>query len=171
MRRLFQWGCLGMMSLAAGACNSATDESAPEQAATQTTNETEAEHGHSHEGGDELVWAREGMEHNEYILNLGHHGVRVLAGHDLESAVSIQRNGTDVDDAEVFISLLSVEDEQTLAKEVGTIYEPKTDAEPAHYAQGKLPVPEGLERIIIRYRIKFPQPSSEKTFDVPVTVD
>ena len=171
MRRLFQWGLLGIVSLVVGACNSATDESAPEQTATQTTNETEAEHGHSHEGDDELVWPREGLEHNGYTLNLGHHGVRVLAGHDLEPAVSIQRDGTDVDDAEVFISLISIDDKQTLAKEVSTIYEPKTDTEPAHYAQGKLPVPEGSERIIIRYRIKFPQASSEETFDVPVTVD
>ena len=171
MRRLFQWGCLGMMSLAAGACNSATDESAPEQAVTQTTNETEAEHGHSHEGDDELVWPREGLEHNGYTMNLGHHGVRILGGHDVEPAVAIQRDGIDVNDAEVFVSLISVEDKQVLAKEIGTIYEPKTDAEPAHYAQGKLLVPEGFERVIIRYRIKLPQESSEVMFEVEVTVD
>ncbi|MCH7687230.1 MAG: hypothetical protein IH899_11195, partial [Planctomycetes bacterium] len=68
-------------------------------------------------------------------------------------------------------SLISVEEKQVLVEEVGTIYEPKTDAEPAHYAQGILLVPEGLERVIIRYRIKLPQESREVTFDEAVTVD
>lgn len=171
MRRFFLMGLLGVMALVVGACSSAPDESAPEPPAKTNTNQTEADHGHTHEGGDELIWAMEGLEHAGYILNLGHHGIRVLAGHNVEPAVSIQRDGTDVDDAEIFISLVSVDDNQTLAEEKGTIYEPKTDAEPAHYAQGKLAVPEGLERVIIRYRIKFPQDGSEETFNVPVTVD
>jgi hypothetical protein len=171
MRRLFQWGLWGIVSVVVGACNSTTDESASKQPAKKNANETEAEHGHSHTGGDELVWPKKDLEHAGYTLNLGHHGIRVLAGHDVEPAVSIQRDGTDVADAKVFISLISVEDEQVIAEEVSTIYEPKTDSEPAHYAQGKLSVPEGPGRVIIRYRITFPQAGSEETFNVEVTVD
>lgn len=171
MKRFFQGGLLMIVSLVVGACSSTVDESPPKQDANEITNDAEDEHGHSHEGGDELVWIGEPREHNGYTLKLGHHGIRVLAGHDVEPAVSIQREGADVEDAEVFISLISVEEEQTLADEVSTVYEPKTDAEPAHYAQGKLPVPEGAERVVIRYRIKFPQENSDVTFDEPVTVD
>lgn len=166
-------GFLAVLSLAIGGCGSATSETSPDQATKQTTasDDAEKDHGHSHEGGDALVWNQEGLEKNGFSISLGHHGIRVLGGHAVEPAISITREGKAVADAKVFNSLISIEGEKVLAEEVATVYEPETEEEPSHYAQGALQVPEGLERVIIRYRIILPGDAVEVSFDDAVTVD
>lgn len=171
MNQMFRIVPLGLFALLMAGCGSAENETVPTQVGQQSSEETEKEHGHSHEGGDALVWTREKIEHKGFSITLGHHGHRVLAGRKVEPAVAILRDGTDIADAKVFNSLVSVDDDKVLAEEVATVYEPKTDAEPAHYAQGGLNVPEKLERVIIRYRILLPGDAGEVKFDESVTVD
>ncbi len=126
---------------------------------------------HAHEGDDVLFWQREGIEAHGYELRLGHHGINIHAGHRLEPAVSITRGGEPVADAQVFNSLVSSDGQQVLAAEVATVYEPTTDEEPAHYAQGGLDVPEGIDRVTIHYRVVFPGDTGEVSYDVSVMLE
>jgi len=125
---------------------------------------------HSHsEGPDEtLVWKSE-LDEAGYKISLGHHGVLLLAGSQVEPAVQVTRDGAPVADAQVFSTLLD-EDGDVLAEEVATVYEPPAGEEPAHYAQGKLKIPPGTRAAKFRFRIVLPEGKGERTFDVPVTV-
>ncbi len=126
--------------------------------------------GHTHEGDDALFWQREGIEHEGYVIKLGHHGLKVYADHDLEPAVSVTRDGEPVTDAKVFNSLVAADRKTVLAAEVATVYEPATDEEEAHFAQGELKVPGDVSRVIIRYRIELPG-GSEYQHDVKVEAE
>jgi len=128
-----------------------------------------AGHGHSHAGDDALVWRQEVSEQG-YRFALGHHGKTLRAGHEVEPAVQITREGLPVAKAEVFNSLLAADGSTVLAAEVATVYEPPSADEPAHYAQGALRLPAGAERVAIRFRIVLPEGRGERTFDVPVDV-
>lgn len=127
-------------------------------------------HGHSHGEDDALVWEGDPEMVDGLTILLGHHGKQLHAGKEVEPAVSITRDGKPVSNAKVFNSLLSGDGETVLAEEVATIYEPTTDEEPAHYAQGGLAIPKGAKKVIIRFRIEVPG-SDSATFDVPVAVD
>ncbi|MEX2306102.1 MAG: hypothetical protein WD738_00820 [Pirellulales bacterium] len=124
---------------------------------------------HSHGDDDALVWRKEISEQG-YDIALGHHGVLLLAGDDVEPAVQVTRAGKPVADAQVFNVLLDADGQTVLAKEVATVYEPPTGDEPTHYAQGALKIPAGTRQAIIRYRIVLPEGKGEHTFDVPVAV-
>ncbi len=126
-------------------------------------------HSHSHAGDDALVWRKEISEQG-YAIALGHHGKTLEAGHDVEPAVQITREGQPVADAQVFNSLLAADGLTVLVKEVATVYEPPTSDEPAHYAQGALKIPADKQPLIIRYRIVLPA-GGERSFDVPVTIE
>lgn len=128
-----------------------------------------AGHGHSHGDDDALVWEGEPKEHAGLVIKLGHHGKHLHAGEKVEPAVSITRGGEAVADAKVFNALLSA-DGKELAKEVATVYEPATEDEPAHYAQGALAIPRGVSKVVIRFRI-VPAGADAVEFDVPVTVE
>lgn len=127
-------------------------------------------HTHSHTGDDALTWRREGIRHQGYQFALGHHGEDLHAGHAVEPAVGITRDGKPVADAQVFNSLLAADGQTVLAKESRTVYEPPTADEPAHYAQGNLTVPRDVDRLVIRYRIVLPRGDGETSYDVPVEV-
>lgn len=127
-------------------------------------------HGHAHGEDDALVWVGEPREHAGTTIQLGHHGRHLHAGQKVEPAVSITRDGEPVSDAKVFNSLLSADGETVLAKEVPTIFEPTTEEEPAHYAQGALAIPEDVTNVVIRFRIVLPG-GEPQTFDVPVKVE
>ena len=126
-------------------------------------------HGHSHGEDDALVWEVD-KDHAGLLIRLGHHGKQLHAGQEIEPAVSITRNKADVSDAKVFNSLVTAGGETVLAKEVPTVYEPPTDAEPAHYAQGALTIPKDATAVAIRFRI-VPNGGEEVTFDVPISVE
>lgn len=127
-------------------------------------------HSHSHGDDDALVWRGEPRDHVGLKIQAGHHGRTLHAGKSVEPAVSITRDGQVVSDARVFNSLLSADGRTVLAKEVGTVFEPATKDEPAHYAQGALSIPKDVETVVIRYRVAIPD-VDEVTFDVPVTVE
>lgn len=125
--------------------------------------------GNFQETDDSLVWEGEPKEHAGLTIKLGHHSKLLHAGQEVEPAVSITRDGADVSDAKVFNALFSADGKAELAKEVATVYEPKTEEEPAHYAQGALAIPKDVAKVIIRFRI-VPANGEPLTFDVPVGV-
>lgn len=127
-------------------------------------------HGHSHGEDDALVWEGDPVEHSGTTILLGHHGKHLHAGEEVEPAVSIVRDGEPISDAKVFNALLSADGETVLAKEVATVFEPTTEEEPAHYAQGGLAIPKDVKKVVIRFRIVLPGEEA-KTFDVPITVE
>ncbi|MHC4880164.1 MAG: hypothetical protein ACYTGL_27255 [Planctomycetota bacterium] len=127
-------------------------------------------HGHSHGENDALVWEGGPVEHSGTTILLGHHGKHLHAGEEVEPAVSIVRDGKPVSDAKVFNALVSADTQTVLAKEVATVYEPTTEEEPAHYAQGGLAIPKDVKKVVIRFRIVLPGEDA-KTFDVPVAVE
>ncbi|MEO1984050.1 MAG: hypothetical protein ABGZ23_24890 [Fuerstiella sp.] len=130
----------------------------------------EEAHGHSHGEDDALVWEGEPEEHADFVIKLGHHGKHLHAGEEVEPAVSITRDGKAVSDAKVFNALFSEDGKTELAKEVATVYEPTTNEEPAHYAQGGLAIPKGVTKVVLRFRI-VPSGADAVTFDVPITVE
>lgn len=129
-----------------------------------------AGHSHSHTGDDALVW-RKKVDEQDFRIALGHHGLILRAGHEVEPAVQITRRGRPVADAQVFNALLAANGRTVLVAEVATVYEPPTTEEPAHYAQGALRLPVNAQRVAIRYRIILPEGRGEQTFDVPVNVE
>jgi hypothetical protein len=126
-------------------------------------------HVHSHGPDDALVWLKE-ISEQDYKIALGHHGVILFAGGKVEPAVQITSGEEPVADAQVFNALLAADGKVVLAEEVATAYEPPTDDEPSHYAQGGLKIPSGTRQMVIRYRIVLPEGKGEHTFDVPVAV-
>jgi hypothetical protein len=109
---------------------------------------------HVHAHDDVLFWQREGIEHEDALVSLGHHGAHIHAGEELEPAVSVTRDGQPVADARVWFSLVDQQGNEAAGPAAAT-YEPPTDEEPAHYAMAKLLVPGDAARIAIRYRVEL----------------
>ena len=128
-------------------------------------------HAHSHEGDDALVWVSENIEHEGYLLALGHHGKQLHAASFVEPAVSITREGAAVADAKVYTGLISADGMQVIRQEAATVYEPESEDEPAHYAQVKLHLPKGSKQFLIRFRIVLPGAENELTRDITIEVD
>lgn len=127
-------------------------------------------HSHSHSGDDALVWEGEPKQFAGMTIKLGHHGAHLHAGEEVEPAVSITKDGKPVDNVKVFNALITKDGSEVLAKEVGTVYEPETSEEPAHYAQGGLKIPADAKAVAIRFRI-VPAEGDPVTYDVPITVE
>lgn len=115
----------------------------------------EGGNGHSHGDDDALIWQRADLEHEGYLISLGHHGEHLHAGDDVEPAVMITKEESPVADAMVFVTLLNAAGENVITEEQATTYEPPTDAEPAHYAQAIVKVPADATEVMLRYRIRF----------------
>ena len=149
------------------------DDGTGDQTAVEppTGEQPAAGHPHSHEGGDALVWVDDDIEHEGFVLGLGHHGKHLHAAAFVEPAVSITRDGTAVADAKVFNSLVAADGMEVIREEIPTIYEPETEDEPAHYAQGKLHLPKGSAQFIIRFRIELPGVEDELTRDITIDVE
>jgi hypothetical protein len=127
-------------------------------------------HGHSHGDDDALVWRGEPRQHAGLEIKLGHHGKKLHGGKEVEPAVSITRGGQPVSDAKVFNALVAKDGTTVLVREVATTYEPTTDEEPAHYAQGGLIIPKGTTEAIVRFRI-VPAAGDATTFDMVIPVE
>ncbi|MFN3159203.1 MAG: hypothetical protein ACE37I_07800 [Rubinisphaera brasiliensis] len=128
------------------------------------------QHGHAHGEDDALVWKDTPKTHEGLRIILGHHGKHIHAGEELEPAVSITRDGKDVGDIQVFNSLLSSDGNAVLAQEVATVFEPETDDEIAHYAQGGLQIPAGARQVLVRFRI-VPNGGEEVVYDLPIQLE
>ena len=127
--------------------------------------------GHPHaEGHDKLVWSKKDLDVEGYKISLGHHGDHFHFGDKIEPAVIITKDGNDVADAEIFNSMITKEDQSVLVEEVKLVFEPKTDAEPAHYAQGEMTIPKGKGDVMIRFRIKLPGSENDSVHDIEFPV-
>ena len=130
-----------------------------------------AEHEHTHEPGDELVWEfKEKLADTGIDLWLGHHGDHFHAGDKIEPSVAIMKDGKPIADAKVYNQLVDPDDAtKTITEEVATVYEPETEEEIAHYAQGDLELPLTAEGCVVRFRIEIPEAES-LTRDMEVKV-
>ena len=135
--------------------------------ASANTKDNQNGHTHSHGEDDALVWEGDPKEQGGCLIKLGHHGKHLHAGEEVEPAVSITRDGKPVDDAKVFNALFSTNGKE-LAKEVATVYEPTTDEEPAHYAQGGLMIPKGASEVVVRFRIILAGEEAVE-YDMPIS--
>ena len=145
------------------------DDTAPNDPTATTTGGE-----HAHAAGDELVWPlKETIA--DYDIWFGHHGNHFHGGEKIEPAIAITKDGQSVDSAQVFNGLVNADNAESVGEdsttgEVPTTYEPATDAEIAHYAQGELAIPADAKQITIRYRLKIPDQEDEITRDVTVKV-
>ena len=105
-----------------------------------------------------------------YEIWLGYHGNHFHGGDKIEPAIAITKDGQSVDSAQVFTSLVNADDAESAPGEVSTVYEPATDAEIAHYAEGELSIPADAKEVTIRYRLTIPVLPDEITREIPVTV-
>ncbi len=121
---------------------------------------------HSHTGNDQLVWVREDIEEGDFRISLGQHGADFHIGEQLEPAAMITRDGIDVCDAVVHVSLMAADSQTVLVDEASTTFEPATETEPAHYAQASFQIPGGAGEFIIRFRIDLPGMNESTTFDI-----
>jgi hypothetical protein len=161
-------GCLFLMGC--GNTPQNAEDGAPAEGGGADGKPRQADGEHAHEHDDRLFWHLQELEHAGFRVDLGQHGEKVHDGHELEPAVGITRDGEPVADAKVFVSLLDADAQNVLVEEVSTVYEPPTADEPAHYAQGKLLVPESIKKAVVRYRIEWPEaPPFQK--DVIVDVE
>lgn len=158
--------------LCLGCSNAASDPSAG-TGGNSNAETPVVEDEHDHEGDDEIFWQRVGLEHGDFTIKLGHHGVHLHEGDAVEPAVSISRGGEAVADAKVFVSLASADGKTVLVEEQPTVYEPNTgdEDEEAHYTQAELDVPHDAKKVLIRYRIVLPGESEDAEFEVPVSVE
>jgi hypothetical protein len=123
--------------------------------------------GHTHD--DALVWQRSDIDHQGYVISLGHHGKQLFAGHKAEPAVIITKGGEAVADAKVFVTLLDAAGEDVITVQQATVYEPATAEEPAHYAQASVKIPADATKLTLRYRIELSE-AGEFSEDVIIEV-
>jgi len=154
------------IALASG-CNKPeeSDDTGGGDGAEVTTDDDGQEH--SHGDDDALIWQRKDIEHEGYVISLGHHGEQLYADHEAEPAVMVEKDGEPVANAFVFVTLLDVSGENVITEEQGTTYEPPIPAEPAHYAQAEVMMPAGATEAMLRFRITLPE-ASEFSEDVVV---
>ncbi|MFY9252741.1 MAG: hypothetical protein WAO83_04775 [Fuerstiella sp.] len=124
--------------------------------------------GHSHDDADKLVWVRSDISVAGFQISLGHHGEHFHTGETIEPAVAITKEGTDVDDAVLRNALISKDDSAVLVDYVPMVFEPKTEDEPAHYAQGGLKIPADAGNVQVRFELKLPGVDEAATFEIDV---
>ncbi|MEZ6128450.1 MAG: hypothetical protein R3C59_07190 [Planctomycetaceae bacterium] len=84
----------------------------------------------------------------------------------IEPAAAISKDGVDVSDAVLFNSIVACADGNSLVEQVPMVFEPKSDTEPAHYAQGSLVIPETDQPLCIRFHISLPGTDDAIDFDI-----
>lgn len=133
----------------------------------QTVAKPETGHAHEHGHSDELVWPKKDIEFEGYVVTLGHHGSHFHAGDSIEPAIMLTKDGEDIGDAKTSCSLLDAGGNSLAQADM--IYEPKTDEEPAHYAQGELKFPAEPQT----YKIEFTVMAGDKEFkdSIKITID
>jgi hypothetical protein len=165
--RFSLWTLLILCLPLATGCNEpeSTNGSGSNDVAANTDDDSKP--GHTHD--DTLVWQRSDIEHQGYVISLGHHAEELFAGHKAEPAVMITKGGEPVPDAGVFVTLLDAAGEDVITVEQATVYEPATAEEPAHYAQASVKIPADATEMTLRYRIELSE-ASEFSEDVVVEV-
>jgi len=113
--------------------------------------ETATTQPHLHDEGDELVWPNKDYKEQGLEIWCGHHGNHFHAGDTIEPAIAIIKDGKPVSDATVTVGI--VDSSAAEFREVPTVYEPETEEEIAHYAQGELKIPANATSCLLRYKI------------------
>lgn len=113
-----------------------------------------------------LVWVQSDIQEDDFELALGHRGDGFKGGDLIEPAVRIMKGDAEVKDAVVNSSLLAEDGETVLAEEQTSVFAAKTEDEPAHYATGRLKIPEDAKTFLIRFRIKLPDVETESIYDI-----
>jgi hypothetical protein len=150
---------------------SACDDKTGTDKSAKSNGGAQAETGHSHGDGDELVWeVKEKLGDSKLDVWWGHHGNHFHGGDKIEPAVAILSDGKPFADAKVFNSIVDADDPtKVLVEEVSTVFEPQTPEEPAHYAQGELTIPSTATTCVIRFRVEI-DGQSEHVRDVKVII-
>ncbi len=87
----------------------------------------------------------------------------------IEPAVIIMKDGQDISDSVVHNCLVAADTTSVLVPETATTFEPKTDDEPAHYAQASMEIPKGAEKCFVRFKIELPGVKEARMMDIEVT--
>lgn len=164
MNRCMTLVCLLVIGL--GGCSGESASSAGK--GNNVFSNTNENKGHHHAAGDKLVWPLKDVEHEGYLISLGHHGDHFHGGDMIEPAAIVTRDGQAVSNARVFNALVSEDGQKVLVDEVAAVFEPETDHEPAHFAQGELQIPKGVTVFLIRFRIELPDVEQPYTSEVRV---
>ena len=150
--------CVSLIALVIG-CSQKSSESKKEKSA-KSTGENHAE-SHEHGDDDKLVWVKKDIAIGPYQVTLGHHGDHFHYGEEIEPAVMITKDGKDVGDATIQNCLITASDSKVVAEKKDLKYEPKTEHEPAHYAQGNLVIPKDKNKFQIQFTINLPGDTKE----------
>lgn len=156
-----------MMLIIVGCQDPENTQTGSGDATPPTADAPEADDKHTHDAADVLTWVQLDIQEGDFTLSLGHHGDHFHGGDTIEPAVKISRGDDDVADAIVHNSLVAEDAETVLAEERPTVFEPMTDDEPAHYAQGALQIPKDAKNFLIRFRIQLPGSDIESMYDIP----
>lgn len=84
------------------------------------------------------------------------------------SQLSRSPKKAEVDDAVLRNALISKDDSAVLVDYVPMVFEPKTEDEPAHYAQGGLKIPADAGNVQVRFELKLPGVDEAATFEIDV---
>lgn len=149
-----------LLSLQAG-CGSTTqtDNLAEEVAALRDA--------HVHGDADALHWPKKDVEHSGFEISLGHHGNHWHGGEQIEPAVAIVKGGEDIGDAKMTCQLF--DGENAIESPVDMIFEPKTEAEPAHFAGAQLTFPTEEKKYLVKFEINLPGEEGSFSDTIEVT--
>lgn len=119
---------------------------------------------HSHDN-DVLTWVEESPG-DVYHISVGYHGNHFHVGDTLEPAVMVvAKDGSDVSNLRIRCKFT---DRGKMIGEEGTlVFEPKTETEPAHYAQHKFTFPDEEKMYTLKFAIELPG----STLLIPATVE
>ena len=115
---------------------------------------TEKNEGHKHGDDDALYWPKRDVKHEGFVISLGHHGNHFHGGDKLEPAVAISQGDVDVSAASMTCQLM--DGETAIGDPVAMVFEPKTEEEPAHYAQGELEFPKEEKTYQVHFVVNLP---------------
>lgn len=116
-----------------------------------------------------IVWQKQ-LSEGEFRISLGHFGVLLMAGDNVQPAMELTRGDQPVTDAKVFVTLLGEDAKTELAAETATAYQPPTATNAGHYGKGLLKIPPRTRQAVIRYRVVLPENKGEHSYDLPVSV-
>lgn len=171
IKRRTSMSCMVVILLAVGGCGGPGDDGDNQSNSVFNENGEDAHgHDHAHTGADKLHWSEKGLAVEGFEIVLGHHGNHFHRGDTIEPAVMITQDGNDVGDAKISNCLVSADDGSVVVDKVDLVYEPKTDHEPAHYAQGNLEIPKGDGKLQIQFSIILPGSEKEHVHNIDLDV-
>ena len=109
---------------------------------------------HKHPSDEKLFWPKKDIEYEGYVISLGHHGNHFHKGDELEPAVMVSNEDTEISDASITCQLM--DGEKAIDEPAKMTFEPKTEDKPAHYCEGNLKFPEEEKTYQIHFVVELP---------------